>query len=142
MRLEYPKIAGYHWNLLQKISIALGLPEDAIYTAGTETHTIIVFNADITPEQKLIVDSIVMATNPCLPPSNTGNTTYRVVDIWSMRQWFYGQIGITPVMWFEEGNPDGSGECYMYLQFSRPLTKPERDKIVRTYAGMIGEWVM
>jgi hypothetical protein len=142
MTYEYPPVSGYGWNLLQKISIALGVAENLIGISDNGEYTFIHINAEVTPSQKTQLDTIMASANPCGVPANTGNTTYRIADIWSMRQWFYDQIGIIPLFWFEQGNDDGSGECYMYLQFPRALTNTEKNKIVNTYTKMIGLWSM
>lgn len=142
MQYEYPPITGYRWNLVQKLSIAFNIPESQIYTMDNGENTIIGFNGvDLTEAQKTILDGIV-ASNPCLPPTNTAGSTFRIKDIWSMRQWFIQQIGITPKFWFEEGSNDGSGVCYMYVQFDRPLTLSEKKKIKDVYAAMIEELVV
>lgn len=110
---------------------------DSIYITESEAVTEVGFNGlELNPQQKTSLDQI-MSQDPCLPPLNTGNTTYKIADLWSMREWFYTTIGLRPVMWFEEGSSDGTGECYIYLQFPRSLTNQEKNKILSTYTSMI-----
>lgn len=137
MEYQYSKVSGYRWNAVQKIALSLGIEMNKIYISDNEIYTYVGFNnMELDANQKEILDGI-MANNPCLPPLNTGNTTYKIADLWSMREWFYSTIGLRPVMWFEEGSPDGTGECYIYLQFPRTLTNQEKNKIISTYTGMI-----
>lgn len=122
---------------MQKIALTLGLPMNKVYISDSETNTYVGFNGiELSQSQKEVLDEI-MNSGPCQPPDNTGNTTYKIADLWSMREWFYSTIGLRPIMWFEEGSPDGTGECYIYLQFPRPLTNQEKNKIISTYTGMI-----
>lgn len=140
MEYSYPiQITGYIWNLMQKISIALSIPMDSIGTSANSQYFTIHLPNELSVADKTILDNIVNATNPCLPPANTGKTTYRVMDLWSMRQWFFTQFGITPTLWFEQGNADGSGECYIHVQFPRQLTAQEKNKIKSVYASSIIE---
>lgn len=137
MTYQYPKISGYKWNALQKISLGLGIPLESINITESETLTEVGINGlELTSQQKNTLDQI-MSSGPCQPPTNAGNTTYKIADLWSMREWFYATIGLRPVMWFEEGSPDGTGECYIYLQFPRSLTNQEKNKILSTYTSMI-----
>lgn len=143
MQIDYPPITGYRWNLIQKIGLATGIDPAGIGTSDNGSATSIHLPVDsLTTAQRAAVDAIMASANPCSPPANTGNTTYRIVDIWSMRQWFIAQIGITPMFWFEEEKANGTGECYMYLQFPRALTTQEKNKLVSTYRNMIGEYSM
>jgi len=137
LEYQYDKISGYRWNAIQKISIVLGIEMKKIYISENDASTTVGFNGiELSQGQKQALDE-VMLNNPCSPPQNTGNTTYKIADLWSMREWFYATIGLRPVIWFEEGLPDGTGECYIYLQFPRALSNQEKNKILSTYASMI-----
>lgn len=140
---EYPQIIGHKWNLLQKISISLNIPISQIYVGDSfndyiQKTYIGFYDVELTTSQKTQLDNIVM-NESCSVPQNTGNTTYKVPELFKMRQWFISQIGIEPTFWFDEENIDGSGECYLYLQFPRPLTTTEKKLIVSVYTSALKE---
>jgi hypothetical protein len=141
MIYEYPKVTGYEWNALQRISLALNIPMENICSIGISDKTCIGFNnIDLTEEQKAILDNI-MIDNPCAVLISQEKTTYQIADLWNMRQWFFSNWGISPTIWFEDGNEDGTGECYIYLQFPRLLSETEKNQIVSVYANSIKEKV-
>lgn len=138
IQYEYPIMSGLAWNAMQKIAIALALPLDSVSVSANTQKTYIGVPNELTPAQKTTLDGI-MNNNPCIIPTNVGKTTYKVPDLWSMRQWFFTNWGITPTMWFEQGNEDGSGECYIYLNFPRTLTTIEKKQIIGVYGSAIRE---
>jgi len=140
MTYVYPKLIGYEWNALQKISIALKIPENKISIFNTVDKTIIGFNRELSEEEKEILDEII-SNDPCSPPSPVGQTVFKIVDIWGMRQWFKSELGLDATLWFERENPDGSGECHMYLYFPRTLTDSEKDKVFTTFKSFISELI-
>lgn len=141
MQYEYPLVSGYLWNLMQKIWLAFGMAEDSVYYTSDNINIYIHTPRELTPAEKITLDGIMAAPNPCLPPPNTGNTSFKLMDLWYMRQWVYTQFGITPTLWFEQGSADGTGECYIYIEFPKKLTTQEKNKIKNAYYSMMNEVV-
>ena len=137
MTYEYPKIEGFIWNFLQKVAIEFNIVQSEISLSGTGDKMFLGLPRELTPEEKLTLDDMVI-NNPCLPPTTTGSI-YSIVDIWGSRQWFETQIGVTPTFWFEQDTPDGSGICHMYVYLPRQLTIQEKKIILDVYKGMITE---
>ena len=119
------------------------MPENQIALKGTETETIIeTIGWELTPQQKSKLDEFMGSGDPCVPPANIGNTTFRLKDIWGMRQDFLTGItvsGVAPRFWFESEQLDGSGTCYMYIQFPKSLSTAEKNRVKNWITNAIVE---
>lgn len=141
MQYEYDSIVGgFRWNLIQKISIALGIPISQISSAdtyGVNAKTYIDFNGiELTPEQKATMDSII-TTNPCTIPTNTiGNTTFKIADIWKSRKWLIDQFSVPATVWWDAESEDGSTPCYAHFLFPQSLTVSQKSDIKKILTGV------
>lgn len=141
MRYPYTKLTGSTYNVIRKISIALGISMEDVWITGDSHYDYIDFGeVELTTEQVAILDNI-MANSPCSRPVESGKTTYKVPDLYRMREWFYAQWGIEPVIWFDDSEISPTGEYFTYLHFPRVLTSNEKNQIISVYNKAIREVV-
>lgn len=138
VNLHYKIPPGFLWNLSQKITTQTGLSKEEIGITSSQIGVSINIFKDITKEQNKIIDNI-MINNPFEIPFNPNLTTFKIMDIWGMRQKFFKGLPYKPLYWFEQEKEDGSGECYIYLQFPKKLTFDEKTQVINTYHVSIEE---
>lgn len=137
-RLQYPITNGVLWNIIQKISQSLNIPVGEFFiTANEESIFVNTYNIDLTAEQKIIIDNVMQNNPTAVPVVSAEKTLYKLPNIAEMIDWFGVQWGITPRVWF--GEKDASGECYIYLQFPRALTKTEKTQVIALYTASVKE---
>lgn len=133
MKYRYPKPDGFIWNMRQKISQILSIPEREIDLSEHSGEIAIIFERELTQKEKTKLDNI-MVNNPCGPRLN--GTVFRIIDIWGTRKFISLEMGKEISFWFER-DAEGVENCYMYLQFPDGLSEKEIEKFTNMYKNFI-----
>lgn len=129
MQYTFSQIPGKKINAIQKLSDALSVSAHLIVvsdTYGQEPQTHITFKGiTLTEEQEQTLFSLVNSSI-CSVPEDLTKTTYRIPNIWGMREKLKEIIGADVKFWLGDEKEDGSEDCYIYIQFPRALTSTEK----------------
>src|SRR4051812_17149218 len=99
-RYWYPQVStsGYRWNMLARISYAIGIEPQGSGDVGGQTY--LEFVRELTSAEQATVVAI-MADNPTYPPT-TISTVGTIRDVWSQKAYFQQQIGLTYDLYYDE----------------------------------------
>lgn len=134
MEYKYPKITGgYHWNMLMRCEIEVGIKPIGCHTTNTET--VIQFNNPLTNAQKILLDTL-MVNNPSFPPVSVG-TVFKIEDIWERLGNFRVQSGINFNMYFSESIANSGKIDMIEIHAPSILTNQQINKVKTEFAKLI-----
>lgn len=128
-------IGGYRWNILQRVTNAIGLEPIGLGDSGN-VSTFLTFSRELTTSEQNTVQSI-MNDNPSYPPTTT-NTIAFITDIWNERAAFQAAIGLVYDIYYDESVRGSGNVNQIKLVFRKTLTNTEKNKVKAEFAKLIG----
>jgi hypothetical protein len=138
MEYKYPQVTGgYRWNMVQRILNEVGLKPTMTgdVPEGDTMKTVVSFNRALTENEKAVLDT-VMASNPTLPPANSG-TVLKIKDIWNKLNDFKTATGQEFKLYYSESVLGSGNVDQIELHASKTFTTQERNKVLAEYAKLI-----
>ena len=133
----YDQTTGYKWNTISKIARDLGINSGDVWSGDNQLDgvwkTIIYTRVELTDQQKVILDSIMIDDGR--PPS-TQNSIIMIKDIQEFQQEMKTSSGINFEIYYSESVP-GSGKFDLIeLHFDKNLTNQEKSKLISSYGDL------
>lgn len=130
-------LAGYHWNMLQRIRKAVGvLPAGHSVIDG---RIVIHFTADLTEVQLEALRAVMEAGDPSLPPDAPDATVFYVADLTEKLVEFQRACGVNLEMYFSRSISESGPTDRIELHAPGVLTDEQKQAVYSAYAGLIQE---
>lgn len=134
MEYKYTQVSGgYRWNMVQRIFQVVGIKPTM--TGDVEGFTVVNFDRELTPQEKLLLDNL-MLDNPTHPPSIPGSK-FIIRDIWSQKAAFETAVGLPYRVYYSESIPGSGNVDQIEIHFDTNLTTTQRNKVISEYGKLI-----